>query len=162
MLNFILQGLSRTRDGLMVAEMDLNLCRQVKDRWGFRVSGSRAGNILNSISITSAQGVVWIPRFLMFFQRKNSLQYLIWYAFHFVYILLFLQWYNIILVHQTMIDVVHGNKTHISHILWKWVLELFIWSFGVKSWPVILTPSQNVHFNVKILGDMLEKVNMTN
>lgn len=97
-----------------------------------------------------------------FFQRKNSLQYLIWCAFHFVYILLFLQWYNIILVHQTMIDVVHGNKTHISHILWTWVLELFIWSFGVKSWPVILTPSQNVHFNVKILGDMLEKVNMTN
>lgn len=43
-LNFVLQGLSRTRDGLMVAEMDLNLCRQVKDRWGFRVSGSRAGH----------------------------------------------------------------------------------------------------------------------
>lgn len=31
-------GLSRTRDGLMVAEMDLNLCRQVKDRWGFRMT----------------------------------------------------------------------------------------------------------------------------
>lgn len=41
MINFVPQGLSRTRDGLMVAEMDLNLCRQVKDRWGFRVSGSR-------------------------------------------------------------------------------------------------------------------------
>ena len=33
-----LEGLSRIRDGLLVAEMDLNLCRQVKDRWGFRVS----------------------------------------------------------------------------------------------------------------------------
>lgn len=31
-------GLSRTRDGLLVAEMDLNLCRQVKDRWCFRMT----------------------------------------------------------------------------------------------------------------------------
>ncbi len=31
------QGLSRTKDGLLVAEMDLNLCRQVKDKWCFRV-----------------------------------------------------------------------------------------------------------------------------
>jgi beta-ureidopropionase len=30
-------GLSRTRDGLMIAEMDLNVCRQVKDKWGLRV-----------------------------------------------------------------------------------------------------------------------------
>ena len=32
------QGLSRTCDGLMIAEMDLNLCRQIKDRWCLRVS----------------------------------------------------------------------------------------------------------------------------
>lgn len=32
------QGLSRCKDGLLVTEMDLNLCRQVKDKWGFRVS----------------------------------------------------------------------------------------------------------------------------
>lgn len=72
MPNFVLQGLSRTRDGLMVAEMDLNLCRQVKDRWGFRVSGSRAGHtvILNSTSITSVQGVVWIPRCFIFSRQK--------------------------------------------------------------------------------------------
>ncbi|GAB6028686.1 Beta-ureidopropionase [Chamberlinius hualienensis] len=31
-------GLSRTRDGLLVVEMDLNLCRQVKDHWGFRTT----------------------------------------------------------------------------------------------------------------------------
>ncbi len=31
------QGLSRVSDGLIVAELDLNLCRQVKDKWGFRV-----------------------------------------------------------------------------------------------------------------------------
>ncbi|KAA0194343.1 hypothetical protein HAZT_HAZT006968 [Hyalella azteca] len=30
-------GLSRTSDGLLVVEMDLNLCRQIKDKWGFRV-----------------------------------------------------------------------------------------------------------------------------
>ncbi|KJH42929.1 hydrolase, carbon-nitrogen family, partial [Dictyocaulus viviparus] len=31
-------ALSRTKDGVLIAEMDLNLCRQVKDAWGFRVS----------------------------------------------------------------------------------------------------------------------------
>eukprot|EP00898_Chlorokybus_atmophyticus_P001474 jgi/Chlat1/2327/Chrsp17S02610 len=31
-------SLSRCRDGLMVAEMDLNLCQQVKDKWGFRMT----------------------------------------------------------------------------------------------------------------------------
>lgn len=30
-------GLSRTRDGVLVAELDLNLCRQVNDIWGFKV-----------------------------------------------------------------------------------------------------------------------------
>jgi beta-ureidopropionase len=30
-------GLSRTREGLLVTEVDLNLCRQTKDSWGFRV-----------------------------------------------------------------------------------------------------------------------------
>lgn len=32
------QSLSRTRDGLLVAEVDLNLCRQIKDKWGFRMT----------------------------------------------------------------------------------------------------------------------------
>ncbi|XP_042875074.1 beta-ureidopropionase-like [Penaeus japonicus] len=31
-------GLSRIHDGLLVTEVDLNLCRQVKDRWGFRMT----------------------------------------------------------------------------------------------------------------------------
>jgi len=31
-------GLSRIMDGLNVAEMDLNLCRQVKDKWGFQMT----------------------------------------------------------------------------------------------------------------------------
>merc|ERR1712002_807999 len=31
-------GLSRVRDGLLVTQVDLNLCRQVKDRWGFRMT----------------------------------------------------------------------------------------------------------------------------
>jgi len=31
-------GLSRLKDGLLVAELDLNLCRQVKDTWGFRMT----------------------------------------------------------------------------------------------------------------------------
>ncbi|XP_068154645.1 beta-ureidopropionase [Drosophila tropicalis] len=31
-------SLSRSRDGLLITEMDLNLCRQVKDFWGFRMT----------------------------------------------------------------------------------------------------------------------------
>ena len=31
-------SLSRNRDGLLVTDMDLNLCRQVKDKWGFRMT----------------------------------------------------------------------------------------------------------------------------
>ncbi len=31
-------GLSRVRDGLLVTEVDLNLCRQVKDKWGFQMT----------------------------------------------------------------------------------------------------------------------------
>jgi len=31
-------GLSRVNDGLLIAEMDLNLCRQVKDSWGLRMT----------------------------------------------------------------------------------------------------------------------------
>ncbi|XP_043714017.1 beta-ureidopropionase [Telopea speciosissima] len=32
-------SLSRYRDGLMISDMDLNLCRQLKDKWGFRMTG---------------------------------------------------------------------------------------------------------------------------
>ncbi|CAG02467.1 unnamed protein product, partial [Tetraodon nigroviridis] len=32
-------GLSRTRDGLLVVEMDLNLNRQISDRWSFKMTG---------------------------------------------------------------------------------------------------------------------------
>lgn len=31
-------GLSRIRDGVLVTEVDLNLCRQVKDKWGFQMT----------------------------------------------------------------------------------------------------------------------------
>jgi beta-ureidopropionase len=31
-------GLSRTKDGVLVCEVDLNLCRQVKDKWGFQMT----------------------------------------------------------------------------------------------------------------------------
>jgi len=31
-------SLSRTRDGLLIAEVDLNLCQQVKDKWGFQMT----------------------------------------------------------------------------------------------------------------------------
>jgi len=31
-------SLARNRDGLMLADVDLNLCRQVRDRWGFQMT----------------------------------------------------------------------------------------------------------------------------
>lgn len=31
-------GLSRDQDGLLITELDLNLCRQVRDHWGFRMT----------------------------------------------------------------------------------------------------------------------------
>ncbi|KAK8658449.1 hypothetical protein V6N13_036655 [Hibiscus sabdariffa] len=31
-------SLSRHKDGLMISDMDLNLCRQTKDKWGFRMT----------------------------------------------------------------------------------------------------------------------------
>ena len=31
-------GLSRVSDGLLITEIDLNLCRQVKDKWGFQMT----------------------------------------------------------------------------------------------------------------------------
>ncbi|CAG5059329.1 unnamed protein product [Parnassius apollo] len=31
-------GLSKVKDGLLIAEVDLNLCRQVKDYWGFQMT----------------------------------------------------------------------------------------------------------------------------
>mmetsp|Transcript_6332 Transcript_6332/g.11432 ORF Transcript_6332/g.11432 Transcript_6332/m.11432 type:complete len:391 (-) Transcript_6332:116-1288(-) len=31
-------SLSRCNDGLLIADMDLNLCQQVKDKWGFRMT----------------------------------------------------------------------------------------------------------------------------
>ncbi|XP_062506815.1 beta-ureidopropionase-like [Corticium candelabrum] len=31
-------GLSRTNDGLLVAELDLNLCRQIRDKWCFQMT----------------------------------------------------------------------------------------------------------------------------
>jgi beta-ureidopropionase len=31
-------GLSRCRDGVLLTDVDLNQCRQVRDRWGFRMT----------------------------------------------------------------------------------------------------------------------------
>jgi len=31
-------GLARHRDGLMLVDVDLNLCRQTKDKWGFQMT----------------------------------------------------------------------------------------------------------------------------
>lgn len=46
--SILLQGLSRIHDGLLIAELDLNLCRQVRDHWGFQV-GVVLYIIMNSV-----------------------------------------------------------------------------------------------------------------
>lgn len=58
-------GLSRTRDGLLVVEMDLNLNRQLSDKWSFKVpTGRCAGssqiseNVPSECSLTFA---LWAP-----------------------------------------------------------------------------------------------------
>ena len=33
-----LHSLARQRDGLMLVDADLNLCRQTKDKWGFQMT----------------------------------------------------------------------------------------------------------------------------
>jgi len=32
-------GLSRVSDGVLITELDLNMCRQIKDIWGFTMTG---------------------------------------------------------------------------------------------------------------------------
>ena len=43
-------GLSRTKDGLLLAQVDLNLCRQVKDKWGLRVGVNKHETRFHPIS----------------------------------------------------------------------------------------------------------------
>lgn len=43
-------GLSRTRDGLLVVDVDLNLCRQVNDKWNFRMT-SRIGEYADELNL---------------------------------------------------------------------------------------------------------------
>lgn len=31
-------SLARNKDGLLVADLDLNLCQQIRDKWGFRMT----------------------------------------------------------------------------------------------------------------------------
>lgn len=42
-------SLSRYRSGLLISDMDLNLCRQLKDKWGFRMT-SRYDMYANTLS----------------------------------------------------------------------------------------------------------------
>lgn len=54
-------GLSRHRDGLLITEMDLNLCRQVKDWWGFRLTQRLA---LYAESFAAASKLDYKPQIL--------------------------------------------------------------------------------------------------
>ena len=58
-LPFLIKGLSRTRDGLLVAQLDLNMCRQIKDKWGFRV---------NTIYLLSGANIIHICAHLFIYR----------------------------------------------------------------------------------------------
>lgn len=52
-------GLSRTRDGLLVSEVDLNHCRQVRDSWGFAMT-ARFAEYAKALTEASQPG--WKPQ----------------------------------------------------------------------------------------------------
>ena len=52
-------GLSRTRDGLLVSEVDLNQCRQVRDSWGFAMT-ARFAEYAQALTAASQPG--WKPQ----------------------------------------------------------------------------------------------------
>lgn len=62
------QGLSRDRDGLIIAELDLNLCRQLKDYWTFRMT-QRLGEY--GADFTRAAQVDYKPQIIK--EQKPSL-----------------------------------------------------------------------------------------
>lgn len=54
-------GLSRTRDGLLVSEVDLNHCRQVRDSWGFAMT-ARFAEYAKALTEASQPG--WKPQII--------------------------------------------------------------------------------------------------
>lgn len=52
-------GLSRTRNGLLIAELDLNLCRQVKDHWGFQMTNRLE---MYAESFSKASKIDYVPQ----------------------------------------------------------------------------------------------------
>jgi len=54
-------GLSRVKDGLLIVKMDLNLCRQVKDKWGFRMTQRLD---LYAESLTKAINLSFVPQII--------------------------------------------------------------------------------------------------
>lgn len=67
-------GLSRTRDGLLVAEMDLNLCRQVNDEWNFKVrlSPSLSSSVcMSDLGIWNSAGFLfsWTSSFMCVLEK---------------------------------------------------------------------------------------------
>ena len=67
-------GLSRNRDGLLVTELDLNLCRQVNDIWGFKVGPESpappCGPVLPPALGTAAAGGLRDSRMRLRVERK--------------------------------------------------------------------------------------------
>ncbi|GKE01350.1 PAZ domain-containing protein, partial [Tanacetum coccineum] len=44
-------SLSRNKDGLLISDLDLNLCRQLKDKWGFCMTASESTAVGTQVSI---------------------------------------------------------------------------------------------------------------
>ncbi|XP_068622615.1 beta-ureidopropionase-like [Battus philenor] len=52
-------GLSRVMDGLLIAQLDLNMCRQIKDKWGFCMTQRLD---LYASSLSNAVSVNFVPQ----------------------------------------------------------------------------------------------------
>ncbi|XP_023964446.1 beta-ureidopropionase isoform X1 [Chrysemys picta bellii] len=54
-------GLSRTQDGLLVTEVDLNLCRQASDKWSFKMTGRYkmyAEELMKAVQLNFAPNII--------------------------------------------------------------------------------------------------------
>jgi beta-ureidopropionase len=62
-------GLSRTMDGLLIAEIDLNLCRAIRDKWGFQMTQRLE---LYAASLTAAASPNFQPQIIYPYGRAGA------------------------------------------------------------------------------------------
>ncbi|XP_014241115.1 beta-ureidopropionase [Cimex lectularius] len=64
-------GLSRIKDGLLVADIDLNLCRQIQDHWGFKMTQRLP---MYAECLKKACQLDYKPQIIGYEMKKNTLE----------------------------------------------------------------------------------------